>query len=276
MGRLSDKIALIVGAAGGIGSATAEAFAREGAKLILLDVNESRLSAITTKLASTGVPVTSRVVDISDEAAVKRAVEEGGSSFGGLDILCNIAADLSKSTLGRDSDADILTVDREVFNRTLNVNLFGYLNTMRHAVPLMLRRGGGAIINTSSTAAIAPEPRRHAYAISKAAVDVMTRQVAACYGKRGIRCNSVIPGLVMTYEWPAEWTALHTKLNATDYPAKPVDLANVYVFLASDEARYITGETLRADGGFYCRQPGFPEQIELAERASQFSSGSAR
>ena len=174
-----------------------------------------------------------------------------GAEFGGVDGLFNVGADLSPNTVGR--DGDLLELDPAVWRRTFEVNLLGYAHACRAVIPQFLNQGGGAIVNTSSNAAFLGEATRPAYAASKAGVNALTRHIAARWGKDGIRCNGVSPGLVLT---EAVQQGMSEKMKAGGLAATrsprlgmPADLASTAAFLLSDDAEWINGQTWSIDGG---------------------------
>jgi NAD(P)-dependent dehydrogenase (short-subunit alcohol dehydrogenase family) len=171
--------------------------------------------------------------------------------LGGVDGLVNVGADLSPETLGRDND--LSTMDLAVWRRTLEVNLLGYVRSCRLAIPLLLARGGGAIVNVSSGAAFAGEPVRPAYAASKAGVNTLTRHIASRWGKEGIRCNSVSPGLVLSETAMAnvseEFQSAALAATRSTRLGRPADLAGVATFLLSDDAEWVNGQTWSVNGG---------------------------
>ncbi|MFL5352038.1 SDR family NAD(P)-dependent oxidoreductase, partial [Archangium sp.] len=190
--------------------------------------------------------------DVSRESEVAALVAAAVEKFGGLDLLHNNAAALGPDVLGK--DGDLLSLDVATFERTLQVNLTGAMLGCKHAIPHMLERGRGAIVNTSSAASLQGDVVRASYGSSKGGLNSLTRYVATMYGKRGIRCNAVAPGLVLTATgravMPPAMQELFLRHHLTPYLGEPEHVARAVVFLLSDGAAFITGETLRVDGGF--------------------------
>jgi NAD(P)-dependent dehydrogenase (short-subunit alcohol dehydrogenase family) len=265
-GKLDGKVAIVTGAASGIGRATAHALAAEAASVVVADLNADGAARVAAEIASAGGRAVAQPTDVADEASVAALVAAAVRAFGGLDVLHNNAAASDPALLSR--DLDIVDLDVAVLDRTLAVNLRGPMLGCKHAIPRMLERGGGAIVNTSSAAALVGDPVRTAYGASKAALDSLTRYVATQYGKRGIRCNSIAPGVIATpalaANVPPEQIAVYERSHLTPRLGRPEDIAAAVVFLVSDDAAFITGQTLCVDGGLLAHHPSFAEFSLLA------------
>jgi len=244
MARLKDKVAIVTGAGSGIGEATARLMADEGASVVVADINREAAKRVADQLGN----AVAAEVDVSDELSVERMVALAVETFGGLDILHNNATDSRTNA----TDTDIVTLDMKLFDRLVAVNLKGVVMGCKHAIPRMLERGGGSIVNTASIEAFVGRGVRPVYGACKAGVVLFTKAVAAQYGARGIRCNAVAPGLVLT---PAVQGLSPEQLEASSriYPmprlCEPKDVANAVLFLASSEAGFVNGNTLMVEGG---------------------------
>lgn len=233
---LSDKIVVITGAGSGIGKAIADVFIKQGAIVNVMDLN-----------ATPGK--NSYKVNVSVQAEVDAAI----NAIGKIDILVNSAGIAHIGNLEKTTEAD--------FDRVYNVNVKGTYNTMRAVVPVMKKQGGGVILNIASVAGVVGIPDRFAYSMSKGAVMSMTLSVAKDFIKDGIRCNSISPGRVHTpfvdgfikSNYPGREEEMFEKLSKTQpigRMAKPEEIANLALYLCSDEASFITGTDYPIDGGF--------------------------
>jgi NAD(P)-dependent dehydrogenase (short-subunit alcohol dehydrogenase family) len=267
-GKLEGKVAIVTGAASGIGRATALLMAAEGAAVVVADLNADGAARVVAEIARAGGRAHAQPCDVADEASVAALVAAAVKVFGGLDVLHNNAAASEPALLSR--DLDVTSLEVAVLDRTIAVNLRGPLLGCKHAIPRMLERGGGAIVNTSSAAALVGDPVRTAYGASKAALDSLTRYVATQYGKRGIRCNSIAPGVIATpalaANVPKQQIEIYERSHLTPRLGLPEDIAAAAVFLASDDAAFITGQTLSVDGGLLAHHPSWAEFSLLAER----------
>ena len=249
-GRLAGKVAVVAGGATGIGAATAERLGAEGALVVVGDLNRPGADATATTIVERGGRALAVTFDIADERSVAAMCDAAVDAFGGVDLLFNVAADLSADCVGRDTD--LLDIELDVWDRTMVVDLRGYVLTMRAAIPLMLDRGGGAIVNTSSDAAFGGLLQRPAYGAAKAAVTALTRHVASRWGPHGVRCNAIAPGLIETPTAAKLGRGLLDSVrdaNPTRRLGVVDDVAGVVVFLMSDEAAYVTGQVCHVNGG---------------------------
>ncbi len=248
--RLLNKVCLITGAAAGIGRATAEKFAQEGAILALCDVNEARGRELAAAL---GPQHLFHSVNVADQAEVRAWVDEVVAQKGRVDVLVNNAGILRDGQLVKMKDGEVVKQMSEAdFDLVINVNLKGVFNCTQAVVPHMTRQGGGVILNASSIVGLDGNFGQTNYVATKSAVVGMTKVWARELGRYNIRVNAVAPGFIateMVTAMPEKVLAgmrEHTPLGRLGAPS---DIANAYAFLASDEAAYISGETLRVDGG---------------------------
>jgi NAD(P)-dependent dehydrogenase (short-subunit alcohol dehydrogenase family) len=251
VGRLEGKAVIVTGGGGGIGGATARALAREGASVAVVDIDGERAARVVATIVDAGGTAVAVQADLSVEPEVVTAVESTVAELGRLDILHNNAALTESEFLSRDTKVTDLALD--VWERTMAVNLRSQMLTCKHAIPEMVRNGGGSIINMSSGASLKGDRTRTAYGVSKAGVNTLTMYVAAGHGKQGVRVNTIVPGLIITDAVRAHLSermlAGLGRATLTPYVGEPDDVANLVVFLASDESRYITGQMIAIDGG---------------------------
>lgn len=251
MGRLDGKVAIVTGGGGGIGGATALTLAREGASVAIVDIDGARADEVARAVNAAHGTAFSVSADLAEEAEVVATVEATVARYGRLDVLHNNAALTESDFLSRDTQVTDLSLD--VWERTMAVNLRSQMLMCKHVVPEMVRDGGGSIINMSSGASLKGDRTRTAYGVSKAGVNTLTMYVAASHGKQGVRVNTIVPGLIITDAVRAHLTermlAGLGRATLTPYVGQPEDVANLVVFLASDESRYITGQMIAIDGG---------------------------
>jgi len=251
MGRLIDRVAIVTGGGGGIGSATARALADEGASVLVVDIDEAAAGRVALGIDQAGGTAAAFRADLSEEADVLATIAAVAARFGRLDVVHNNAALTESDFLTRDTAVTDLALD--VWERTMAVNLRSQMLMCKHAIPLMVRGGGGSIVNMSSGASLKGDRTRTAYGASKAGVNALSMYVATSHGKQGIRVNTIVPGLVITDAVRAHlderMLAGLGKATLTPYLGQPEDIADLVVFLASDQSRYITGQMIVIDGG---------------------------
>lgn len=245
--RLNDKIAIVTGAAHGIGRAIAELFAEEGAWVLVADVDDAAGEAVAAAIRGRGGRAEFRHVDVADEAQVTAAVGRAAAAGGGrIDVLCNNAAYLG-------AWHDVVAAPRDEWERCLQTGLLGTVHGTRAVLPLMVPRRSGAIVNVASIQGIVGARTSAAYTSMKHAVVGLTRSVATDYAPHNIRVNAVCPGPIATRIAPEPGTELYQRqIGKTPMGrvGQPREVAYAALFLASDEASYITGAVLPVDGGW--------------------------
>jgi NAD(P)-dependent dehydrogenase (short-subunit alcohol dehydrogenase family) len=254
MTRLQDKVAIITGGAGGIGASASRLFAAEGAKVCVVDIDESEGGAVAEVIRSSGGTAFFQHTDVRAEASVREAVAATVQRYGKVDVLFNVAGGSSVE------DKPVDQVDMALWDRTMSLDLLGTFLMCRHAVPAMLEAGGGTIVNTSSWCTRTAF-HKHVYVSAKGAVESLTRSIAGEYAKRNIRANVVSPGGVRSErnlkryqnaDSAADPREAERQRIVAKYPlfvGDPIDIARVALFLASDESRMVTGAVIPADGG---------------------------
>jgi NAD(P)-dependent dehydrogenase (short-subunit alcohol dehydrogenase family) len=248
--RIAGKACVVTGAGSGIGKATAVRLAEEGGSVLAADISLERVAETVDEITRSGGIALAHEADVSDSVQVDAMVEACVARFGGIDVLVNNA--------GVNLPGVLHEVSNEVIDRTLGVNVRGPIYGCRAAIPHMLRQGGGSIINMSSVNGIVSEPFLAVYSASKGAIVMLTKGVALDYAKQGIRCNAICPGWVDTpinHAHAAMLGGLQKVYDEIDSfqpigrPGEPREIANVVLFLASDEASFMTGSVVVADGG---------------------------
>ncbi|MCV7380905.1 oxidoreductase [Mycobacterium alsense] len=251
---LVDKVAVVVGGATGIGAATAARLGAEGCRVVVGDIAAEAARETAERIAASGGTATHVAFDLADPASVADLIRAAATTYGGVDLLFNVGADMSTIR----SDTDVVAIEFDVWDRVMAVSLRGYAAAMKHAIPAMLGRGGGAIVNMSSAAAFQGEPARPAYATAKAGIGALTRHVASRWGQEGIRCNAVAPGFTATEairtvpQWPDLQAAALKRIRGTRV-GEPADIAALVAFLLSEEGGWINGQVINIDGGTVLR-----------------------
>ncbi|WP_336971900.1 SDR family NAD(P)-dependent oxidoreductase [Sphingobium aromaticiconvertens] len=250
MTMLDGKVAIVTGGGSGIGQATAILLARHGAAVVIADIDEGNACRAAATIEGAGGQALALRVDMRDEEQVAAMVADTMARFGGIDLLDNTVSYNAPEQTG--SDGEIHEMDIAIWNRALEINLRGPMLAAKYCIPEMLSRGGGAIVNISSTAGILSLGTVPAYAASKAAVHSLSQSIATAYGKRGIRCNTVAPGFIdtpTTRKMGDQFFQMTLDNNVLPYLGQPDDIAQAALFLLSDAARYVTGQLLAVDGG---------------------------
>jgi NAD(P)-dependent dehydrogenase (short-subunit alcohol dehydrogenase family) len=250
--RLLNKVAVITGAGSGMGRAMTILFAQEGAKIVAAEWNQQSLDDVVATVRAAGGEITGVKANVAEQAEAEGMVDAAIEHFGRIDILCNNAGVM-------DVNQGVGELSDEMWRRVLSINLDGPMFASRRAVPKMVAQGGGSIINVASVAALSGGAAGAAYTTSKHALVGLTKNTAWIYGPKGVRCNAIAPGGVQTNivasvdmskfdPYGSERAAVYQKIMPGMLQA--VDIANLALFLASDESRMINGAIIPADAGW--------------------------
>ncbi len=252
--RLNNKVAIVTGAASGIGRAVATLFAREGARVIVADRSLQAGAATAEKIVKAGGAASFVPVEMGDAESIRAMVDAAPRLYGGLDILVNNAGRFSLNNYLPLADTPL-----EEWDATVGVNLRGAFIACKFAIPLMISRGGGSIINVSSIGGLAAFPRFTAYVSSKGGLHPLTRSIVLDYGRQGIRANLICPGAINTpgndpfiatsYSSREEYVEKMGAMTPLGRMGRPEDIAYAALYLASDEASYVSGACIVVDGG---------------------------
>ena len=261
MRGLKDKVALVVGGAGGNGSAACYRMGEEGCKVVVADFAADKAEAVAEKIRAAGGQAVSCFVDLGDETTVEAMARFAAETYGTIDILLNIA--YAPPYMGEDSTVPFTKVDPELFLNVYKINCVGYVLTIKHVLPYFLKQQRGVIVNTSSTDGTYGNPCRVAYSASKAAIISLASNIAVAYGKMGVRCNTLVLGhiihsssLDMEYPGVLGESIKHNIL--TPAPAGEKDVAAAFAFLASDDSAHITADVVKLDDGLKEHTPLLP------------------
>ena len=262
---LTGKVAVITGGASGIGLATAKLMSSRGAKLVIGDINPEAADKAVAEIREAGGEALAVTTDVGEDAQVRNLIDSAVEEFGGIDILFNNAALMTPDINGPGGrDNLIQDLDAELFERVLRIDLISYALGAKYAIPHMIKRGGGCILHTTSAGGEVAELPRAMYGTAKAGIIGLNRNIAAQYGKLGIRSVAISPGVILT---PAAKAVVPPKLiealvRHTTHTriGQPEDIAELAAFLASDAGSYVTGQTITVDGGMLCHLPTYAEE----------------
>lgn len=250
MGRLSGRTIIVTGGAGGLGSASARRLASEGGQVVIADIALAGAEHLAGEIREAGGDAIALYVDLGDPDSIIKLIADTLAHYGKLEVIFNNGADTRSEFLN--SDGTVGEMDMAVWDHTFAVNTRGTMLMIKHALPALIASGKGAIINTSSGAALLGDLARSAYAASKAAINALTLYVAAQYGKQNVTCNAISPGMVPTATSRAnqpELIRMVARHHLTPELGFPEDIAAMVALLASEDGRFVTGQILRVDGG---------------------------
>lgn len=263
---VQDKIAIVTGGGGGIGGATAAHLAASGAQVAVVDLDLAKADSVAAEIRAVGGDAHGFAVDVAEEAQIEAMTAAVTARFGGVDILVNCAALTAFSHMQRDMECGIADMPADLWDLTMTVNLRGPMLCSKHALRSMIARGGGAIVNISSIGGIQARPTLAAYGVSKAAMHMLTQYIATGYGRSGVRCNTVAPGFTVTEigleslsDEDRHIRSRHTVLGRF---GEPTDVASTIAYLASDQARAVTGQLVAVDAGVTIHLPWYADQLE--------------
>lgn len=245
MGRLTGKVAIITGAANGMGASEAKLFAQEGAKVVATDINNNVLLEVINEIKENGGDAIGLKHNVTSEDEWKQVIQEAVTHYGKIDVLVNNAGVSSPKTIAQ--------MEMDEWNKVMDINLNGCVIGMKYVIPEMQKAGGGSLINISSIGGIVGMAGSSPYTAAKGALRSLSKSAAVEYGKDNIRVNSVHPGIIetpMTADSFADATPYYQTFTQLPYFGNPEDVAYGVLFLASDESRFMTGAELVIDGGW--------------------------
>ncbi len=265
MRLVQGKVAIITGAGANIGEACARLLAAHGARIVVADINLPGAERVAGEIAAAGGDAIALAVDLGDEASIAAMVTATMERFGRIDVLHNNAANTGAGQMLK--DASLTAMEPAVWDAAFDINTRGTMLVTKHVVPHMIAGGGGSIVNTSSGVSILGDVLNPAYSASKAAVNALTRNTAAQFGRANIRCNAILPGLVLSPVARAQMSdaqlgmiqrhVLLPRESAAD------DIAGAVLWLASDLASFVTGQIISVDGGICHHQPHYADMMDM-------------
>ena len=266
MKALQGKALIITGAGGGIGHSMARVLAKAGARVMVTDIREDAANLARDSIVQDGGEVVAMVADVTRDDSVRALVAATVEAFGRLDVLVNN----SGGSVPR--DRDIPSMDEATWDGTFALNAKGPMLCCKHAIPAMLKNGGGAIVNIVSGAALTGQLGLPAYAAAKAATISLTRSVATMHGSAGIRCNAIAPGLILHDRLAKILSPEMIRIDAENllcpHPGTPEDIANAVIFLASEAGRFINGHVLPVDGGLLAHTPFYSALLDMGKSSA--------
>lgn len=261
--QLQDKVAIVTGAASGIGTAIAKRMAEQGASVVVADINMPGAQDVAASIKDSGGTAQAFEVDISNEANVAAMMDFAVDTYGKLSVMINNAGPVALLTA---NDHDFVNLDADIWDRAFAVQLKGTMLCCKHAIPRLIANGGGAIVNMASVAGKLGGHYLIMHQTSKAGVLSLTRALATRHGKDGIRVNAILPGFIQTPAYdtmpPATRDTIMRHTMSTR-GGEPDDVAHLAVFLASDQAGYINGTEIPVDGGYGCHEPATADFMQI-------------
>jgi NAD(P)-dependent dehydrogenase (short-subunit alcohol dehydrogenase family) len=258
MGHLDGKTAIVTGGAGGIGAATCRRLVEDGARVVVADVEYDAAQSVAGELGDAASAVE---LDLASAESIRQTMDGVMSSHGRIDVLDNNAALVNPDIFSR--DLTVGDVDPDVLDAMYEVNVRGTTLATKYALPHMIAGGGGVVINIATVSAVSSDVSHVGYAVTKSAIYALTQAIATQYGKAGVRCVAISPGMILTERTRQNTGPEHiesmVRHHLTPYAGEPEDIANLVAFLASDQAKYITGTNIMCDGGLTAHLPHFAD-----------------
>lgn len=260
IGRLNNKVCIVTGAGSGVGRASSLRFAEEGAIVLVTGRRQETVDPVAESINEKGGQALALQVDVGVEDDIKHMIDTAVDHFGRIDVLFNNAVNSNPDTAAM--DRDFLDFSTEAFFTNMRINVLGGVLACKYALPHMLERGTGSIIFTSSSSSLKGEVNMFSYGASKAVLNWYVQTIAATYGKQGIRCNGIVPGVILTESlqawWNPEMEQAFLELQNAPRLGKPEDIAGMAVYLGSDEAEFCNGALYEVNGGMVCATPMVP------------------
>ncbi|MXP23505.1 glucose 1-dehydrogenase [Gordonia sp. HNM0687] len=257
MADLEGKVAIITGSGSGIGETTAELFAAEGASVVVADINTDAAERVAKSIVAAGGQASACTFDLGDHQSIAALFDYTTDTYGGLDAIFNNA---SATHIAKNLDHDIARADASAWDETFRINVSGTMLCTKMAAERIRERGRGSIINATSDAGATGDLGHPAYGAGKAAIARLTTYAAVEYGRHGIRCNAISPGLIVTPATEKDWAAgkmaeIMTRQHLMGRLGAREDIAHAAIFLASDKSSFITGQVIHVDGGLLAHAP---------------------
>lgn len=265
MGLVEGKVAIVTGGGANIGEACVKMLAAQGASVVVADINLDGAERVASEIVAAGGTALAQFVDLGDEASIAVMVAAVVAQFGRIDVLHNNAANTAAGQMMK--DGSLAAMEVEVWDAAFDINTRGTMLMTKHALPHMIAGGGGAIINTSSGVSLLGDVLNPAYSASKAAVNALTRNTAAQFGRANIRCNAILPGLVLSAGARAQMSEAQLGMIQRHVllPRESVadDIAGAVLWLASNLGSFVTGQIISVDGGICHHQPHYADMLDM-------------